>query len=159
MHRPVLALVRSMRYLELDGVPALSKIGLGTWQFGSREWGYGEAYASREAGRIVRRALELGVTLIDTAEIYGFGRSERIVGAALGADRDHAFLATKIFPLLPIAPVVRRRAAGSARRLADRDRGPAEGERQLGREELPGHPPHTVGAEELRARRLTQLRV
>jgi len=120
MHRPVLALVRSMRYLELDGVPALSKIGLGTWQFGSREWGYGEAYASREAGRIVRRALELGVTLIDTAEIYGFGRSERIVGAALGADRDHAFLATKIFPLLPIAPVVRRRAAGSARRLGVR---------------------------------------
>ena len=120
MHRPVPALVRSMRYLELDGVPALSKIGLGTWQFGSREWGYGEAYASREAGRIVRRALELGVTLIDTAEIYGFGRSERIVGAALGADRDRVFLATKIFPLFPVAPVVRRRAAGSARRLGIR---------------------------------------
>lgn len=109
-----------MRYLELDGVPALSRIGLGTWQFGSREWGYGEAYASVEAGRIVRRALELGITLIDTAELYGFGRSERIVGGALGADRDRAFLATKIFPLFPVSAVVRRRAAGSARRLGVR---------------------------------------
>jgi len=47
MHRRVHALFPGVRYLELDGVPALSKIGLGTWQFGSREWGYGEAYASR----------------------------------------------------------------------------------------------------------------
>ncbi len=109
-----------MRYLELEGVPALSRIGLGTWQFGSREWGYGREYASAEAGRIVRRALELGITLIDTAEIYGFGRSERIVGAALGADRERVFLATKIFPLFPVAAVVRRRAAGSARRLGVR---------------------------------------
>jgi aryl-alcohol dehydrogenase-like predicted oxidoreductase len=109
-----------MRYLELEGVPAVSRIGLGTWQFGSREWGYGQEYASVEAARIVRRSLELGVTLIDTAEIYGFGRSERIVGAALRADRDRAFLATKIFPVFPVAAVVRRRAAGSARRLGVR---------------------------------------
>ena len=109
-----------MRYLELEGVPALSRIGLGTWQFGSREWGYGSEYASAEAGRIVRRSLELGVTLIDTAEIYGFGRSERIVGAALGSDSERVFLATKIFPLFPVAAVVRRRAAGSARRLGMR---------------------------------------
>ena len=109
-----------MRYLELEGVPALSRIGLGTWQFGSREWGYGDEYATVEAGRIVRRALELGVTLIDTAEIYGLGRSERIVGAALGGDRDRAFLATKILPVFPVAAVVRRRAAGSARRLGVR---------------------------------------
>ena len=72
-----------MRHLELEGVPTLSRIGLGTWQFGSREWGYGSEYASVEATRIVRRSRELGVTLIDTAEIYGFGRSERIVGEAL----------------------------------------------------------------------------
>ena len=62
----------------------ISRIGLGTWQFGSREWGYGQAYAGQEAQAIVRRAVELGVTLFDTAEIYGFGRSERILGAALG---------------------------------------------------------------------------
>src|SRR5271169_6989680 len=74
----------SMRYLASSTVPRISKIGLGTWQFGSREWGYGEPYASQVADAIVRRALELGVTLFDTAEIYGFGRSERILGRALG---------------------------------------------------------------------------
>ncbi len=52
-------------------MPSLSRIGLGTWQFGSRAWGYGPAYASVEAARIVHRSLEFGVTPIDTAEIYG----------------------------------------------------------------------------------------
>jgi aryl-alcohol dehydrogenase-like predicted oxidoreductase len=108
-----------MRYLTV-GTARVSRIGLGTWQFGSREWGYGTSYASREAHAIVRRALELGVTLFDTAEIYGFGRSERILGQALGEDRDLAFLATKIFPVLPVAPVVEQRAVASANRLGVR---------------------------------------
>src|SRR2546421_3638930 len=99
-----------MRYLDAETTPAISRIGLGCWQFGSREWGYGQAYAGSEAQAIVRRAVELGVTLFDTAELYGFGRSERILGAALSeslADtRESAFLATKLFPLFPVAPVV-----------------------------------------------------
>ena len=106
-----------MRYLPLDLSKPVSKIGLGTWQFGSREWGYGERYADVEAARIVERALELGITLFDTAEIYGLGRSERILGRALQGHGDVAFVATKIFPLLPIAPVVERRGVASARRL------------------------------------------
>lgn len=73
-----------MRYLNVSSAKKISKIGLGTWQFGSAEWGYGEPYAEREAAAIVRRALELGVTLFDTAEIYSSGRSERILGQALG---------------------------------------------------------------------------
>ena len=105
-----------MRYLTA-GAARLSRIGLGTWQFGSREWGYGASYAGPEARNIVRRALELGVTLFDTAEIYGFGRSERILGQALGEDRESAFLATKILPVLPVAPVVEQRAVASANRL------------------------------------------
>ena len=68
-----------MRYLDLDVARPVSAVGLGTWQFGSREWGYGDVYDRQEAGRIVRRALELGVTLFDTAEVYGRGRSERIL--------------------------------------------------------------------------------
>lgn len=109
-----------MRYADLQLPKPVSRIGLGTWQFGSLEWGYGPNYAGVEAARIVRRALELGVTLFDTAEIYGFGRSERILGAALAGSRDEIFLATKLFPLLPLAPVVRRRGALSARRLGVR---------------------------------------
>ena len=112
-----------MRYLSIDTDPntaRVSRIGLGTWQFGSREWGYGQSYAGQEAHAIVRRAIELGVTLFDTAEIYGFGRSERILGRAIGEDRESVFLATKIFPLLPVAPVVEQRAVASANRLGTR---------------------------------------
>jgi aryl-alcohol dehydrogenase-like predicted oxidoreductase len=109
-----------MRYLDIDTAKKISVIGLGTWQFGSREWGYGDAYASSEARAIVRRALELGVTLFDTAEIYGFGRSERILGEALGDDLESIFLATKILPVMPVAPVVQQRGVASASRLGAR---------------------------------------
>lgn len=105
-----------MRYVEVGGV-RVSAIGLGTWQFGSREWGYGEQYASTEARHILERALELGVTFIDTAEIYGLGRSERIIGETLGERRKEAFLATKLFPVMPLPAVVEQRARRSARRL------------------------------------------
>jgi aryl-alcohol dehydrogenase-like predicted oxidoreductase len=109
-----------MRYLEIEGV-RMSAIGLGTWQFGSREWGYGAAYAEQEAPAIVRRALELGVTLLDTAEVYAFGESERIVArglAAAGPDlAARAFVATKLLPLLPLPSIVASRAAASRDRL------------------------------------------
>jgi aryl-alcohol dehydrogenase-like predicted oxidoreductase len=104
-----------MKYVEVGGV-RVSAIGLGTWQFGSSEWGYGADYNSRVAGAIVTRALELGVNLIDTAEIYGLGRSERIVGEAIRGRRESVFLATKLFPIgLPFMTGWRARA--SARRL------------------------------------------
>jgi aryl-alcohol dehydrogenase-like predicted oxidoreductase len=106
-----------MEYLDVDGLGPVSRIGLGTWQFGSPEWGYGDGYADRAALDIVRRARELGITLFDTAEIYGFGRSERILGEALGHERDEVVVASKVFPVVPIPAVVRQRWAGSARRL------------------------------------------
>jgi aryl-alcohol dehydrogenase-like predicted oxidoreductase len=108
-----------MRFLDIDTAPKISKIGLGAWQFGAREWGYGEEYTS-QAKEIVGRAIDLGVTLFDTAEIYGFGRSERILGEALGERRASVFLATKLFPLVPVAPVVEQRAVASANRLNTR---------------------------------------
>ena len=104
-----------MKYVEAGGA-RVSAIGLGAWQFGSMEWGYGSRYASEDARAIVHRALELGVNLIDTAEIYGQGRSERIVGGAIGDRRERVFLATKLFPIgLPLQ--VESRARASARRL------------------------------------------
>jgi aryl-alcohol dehydrogenase-like predicted oxidoreductase len=105
-----------MKYVETGGA-RLSAIGLGTWQFGSSEWAYGSEYARGEAGAIVRRALELGVNLIDTAEVYGLGRSQRIVGEAIRGKRASVFLATKLFPIgLPF--MTGWRARRSARRLA-----------------------------------------
>ncbi len=106
-----------MKYLDVDGIGRVSRIGLGTWQFGSTEWGYGDSYASGVAGDIVARALALGVTLFDTAEIYGMGKSERILGEALGAQRSSVALASKIFPVAPFPPVIRQRERASAQRL------------------------------------------
>ncbi|MET7304204.1 aldo/keto reductase [Embleya sp. NPDC005575] len=106
-----------MRYLEVDGFPPVSRIGLGTRQFGSRMWGYGDAYASVTAHVLVGRALELGVTLFDTAEVYGLGRSERILGEALGADAGRAVVATAFVPALPTTAVLRGRAYRSMARL------------------------------------------
>ncbi len=106
-----------MKHLEVAGLGQVSRVGLGTWQFGSREWGYGDSYASGAARDIVVRARELGVTLFDTAEVYGTGKSERILGEALGEDRDDVVVASKLFPVAPFPPVIKRRAAGSAQRL------------------------------------------
>ena len=106
-----------MRHIEVAGLGSVGRVGLGTWQFGSREWGYGQDYAGNQARDIVTRALELGVTLFDTAEVYGLGRSERILGEALGDQRWQVQVATKIMPVAPIRSVVRSRANGSARRL------------------------------------------
>jgi len=109
-----------MKYLDEVGLgKPMSRIGLGTWQFGSREWGYGEDYASHEATRIVARAVEVGITLFDTAEVYGLGRSERMLGTALAecGAVESSLIATKLFPVFPIAPVVAHRGRASAGRL------------------------------------------
>jgi len=104
-----------VRYVEAGGA-RMSAIGLGTWQFGSVEWGYGKQYASADSIAILHRALELGINVVDTAELYGLGRSEKIVGEAIRNRREKVFLATKLYPVgLPIQ--VGARARASARRL------------------------------------------
>lgn len=65
----------------------------------------------------MRRAVELGVTLFDTAEIYNSGRSERILGRALDEQRESVVIADKIFPLIPMLPLVTWHAKASAKRL------------------------------------------
>ncbi len=105
-----------MRYQEVGGA-RVSVVGLGTWQFGSAEWGYGEGYAAVEAEAIVNRALDLGVNLIDTAEAYAGGQSELIVGRAIAGRRKEAFLATKVWPVAPFAGVVESHGRRSAGRM------------------------------------------
>jgi aryl-alcohol dehydrogenase-like predicted oxidoreductase len=71
-----------------------SRVGLGTWAIGGWMWG-----GTDEARSIatIRAAVEQGITLIDTAPVYGFGRSEEIVGKALaGGLRDSVTIATKV---------------------------------------------------------------
>ncbi|MBK5401460.1 aldo/keto reductase [Pseudomonas sp. TH39(2020)] len=70
-----------------------SRIGLGTWAIGGWKWGGTD---ERQAIATIRSAVERGVTLIDTAPVYGFGNSEEIVGKALaGGLRDKVQIATK----------------------------------------------------------------
>jgi aryl-alcohol dehydrogenase-like predicted oxidoreductase len=109
-----------MRYVEVDGL-RLSTVGLGTWQFGTREWGYGADYASTTAPALLARALELGITMIDTAEAYGPGSSERIIGQFLDdldpGTRVGLAVATKFTPIAPAEPIVARQVRGSLARL------------------------------------------
>jgi len=82
-----------MRYLPL-GFSQInaSVVGLGTWGIGGWMWG---GVDQDQAIRAIHAALDHGVNLIDTAPIYGFGLSERIVGQAIRDRRDDVVLATK----------------------------------------------------------------
>jgi aryl-alcohol dehydrogenase-like predicted oxidoreductase len=73
----------------------ISRIGLGTWAMGGWMWGGTD---ESEAIRTIRSAVDRGITLIDTAPVYGFGRSEEIVGKALASDglRQRVSIATKV---------------------------------------------------------------
>ena len=70
-----------------------SRLGLGTWAMGGWMWGGSDDEA---AIATIHRALELGVTLIDTAPAYGQGHAEEIVGRALKGRRRDAVIATKV---------------------------------------------------------------
>ncbi len=71
------------RKLGIDG-PEISVIGLGTWAIGGGDWPFGwGAQDERSAIDTIVRAVELGINWIDTAAVYGFGQSERLVQKAL----------------------------------------------------------------------------
>ena len=69
-----------------------SRIGLGTWAIGGWMWGGSD---ERESIATIRSAVDRGISLIDTAPVYGFGRSEEIVGKALAGIRDEVVIASK----------------------------------------------------------------
>lgn len=71
-----------------------STIGMGTWRFGTHRSAEERAMQVRS----LQRGIELGMNLIDTAEIYASGRSEEVVGEAIRGRRDSVFIATKVAP-------------------------------------------------------------
>ena len=80
-----------LRTITLNG-QTLSAIGQGTWNIGDKS-------AARQAEiAALQRGLDLGLTLIDTAEMYGSGRSESLVGEAIAGRRDGVFLTSKVLP-------------------------------------------------------------
>lgn len=80
-----------MRTIRMAGqdVPVL---GLGTWHMGDSPQRRGDEICA------LRTGIEHGMTLIDTAELYGSGRSERLVGTAIRGIRDQVFLVSKVMP-------------------------------------------------------------
>lgn len=84
-----------MEYRAINGLNLqASRIGLGTWAVGGWMWGGTD---EQDSVRTIRTALDKGINLIDTAPVYGFGRSEEIVGKAVKEQggRDRVILATK----------------------------------------------------------------
>lgn len=107
-----------MEYRELgkSGIK-VSAIGLGTWQWGSREWGWNRLYGEKDVQAGFQKGLELGINFVDTAEVYGRGRSEEILGRTIHGFRDQVVIATKVWPWNLSYGRVLRSADRSLRRL------------------------------------------
>ncbi len=81
-----------MKRVELPSGESVPALGQGTWNVGDDPTRRDEEIAA------LRLGIDLGLTLIDTAEMYGDGRSETLVGEAIAGRRDEVFLVTKVYP-------------------------------------------------------------
>lgn len=81
-----------MRTLTLPGGETVPALGQGTWHMGD------DRAARAGEIRALQTGVDLGLTLVDTAEMYGDGRSEELVGEALAGRRDKVFLVSKVLP-------------------------------------------------------------
>ena len=80
--------------------PQVSKLGIGTWSWGDKLfWNYGNDYGSQEVEQAFQTAVAAGVTFFDTAEIYGLGESETLLGKFCQKINTPIDIATKYFPL------------------------------------------------------------
>src|SRR2546428_11277474 len=81
-----------LRITKLPSGEALSVLGQGTWRMGEN------ARARKTEVAALRLGIDLGMTLIDTAEMYADGGAERIVGEAVSGRRDEVFIVSKFYP-------------------------------------------------------------
>jgi diketogulonate reductase-like aldo/keto reductase len=91
-HGPANRRAGMMRRVRLPDGTEVPALGQGTWRIGE-----GQRSRQEEADAL-RLGLDLGMTLIDTAEMYGDGASERVVADAIAGRRDEVFLVTKVYP-------------------------------------------------------------
>lgn len=84
--------MRFMKTVTLPGGETVAALGQGTWNIG-------DSSATRAAEiATLRRGIDLGLTLIDTAEMYGDGRSEQLIAEAIAGRRDEVFIVSKVLP-------------------------------------------------------------
>jgi diketogulonate reductase-like aldo/keto reductase len=81
-----------MKMVKLPSGEQVPAFGIGTWRMGD------DPKARSEEIATLRLALDLGATLIDTAEMYGEGRAEALIGEAIRGRRDEAFIVSKVYP-------------------------------------------------------------
>ena len=81
-----------MRMITLPDGRSVTALGQGTWRMGEKA-----ALRDREIAAL-RHGLDLGISLIDTAEMYGEGEAEKIVAEAIKGRRDEVFLVSKVYP-------------------------------------------------------------
>jgi myo-inositol catabolism protein IolS len=81
-----------IRFTDADNAPVISRLGMGCWAVGGHGWGKVKDDESIDA---IRFAFEQGVTFFDTADVYGLGKSEKMLRQALGKNLNVAFVATK----------------------------------------------------------------
>src|SRR5262245_16512503 len=99
---------RTVRFRDGRVIPAL---GQGSWHLGE---GKRPAASEEEA---LRTGLSLGMTLIDTAEVYAGGRSEELIGRVIAGQRDRVFLVSKVWPTHVAGDGVARACEASLARL------------------------------------------
>jgi len=90
---------------------SVAALGQGTWNLGD------DARTRKDEIASLRRGIDLGLTLLDTAEMYGDGRSEQLVGEAIAGRRDEVFLVSKVYPHNASRQAMPRSCEASLRRL------------------------------------------
>ena len=81
-----------MRTVQLPDGARVPALGQGTWRMGEKKSAYADEVAA------LRLGIDLGMTLIDTAEMYGKGGAEKVVADAIEGQRDRVFVVTKVYP-------------------------------------------------------------
>jgi len=100
-----------MKTVQLPSGERVAALGQGTWNMGESPGRRGQEIAALRAG------LDLGLALIDTAEMYGEGRTESLVGEAIAGRRDEVFLVSKVYPHNASRTAMRRACEASLKRL------------------------------------------
>ncbi len=100
-----------MRYTQLGNGERVPALGVGTWRMGEN------ASHRHDEVAVLKLAVDLGLTLIDTAEMYGEGGAENVVGEAVADRRDEVFIVTKVYPHNASARLMPQACERSLKRL------------------------------------------
>jgi aryl-alcohol dehydrogenase-like predicted oxidoreductase len=92
---------------------------VGTWQWGSRSWGYGSKYFKEDLRAAFKKAIDMGLNFFDTAEVYAGGLSEKLLGEfSRDYEEGEVIIATKVWPTHAWGKGVVKSAMRSLERLS-----------------------------------------